>query len=159
MIQDNGSNKNTRVAKARFFTLAFSIIAGICLFFSINILAEIFKEPFQNLNRNIDMSSPINISILLVIPFVFIGTLLVSIIAFWFLNKEKYLSFSLGSSIVGFCIDTYIKTGGIIGMLLLLDDSPGYLLFVISAFLIIYGIAFITMYYSLKTLTFILKRG
>ena len=71
-------------------------------------------------------------------------------LSFWFMDKNDYVLFSLISAIVGFCIDMFLKSGGPIGILFLLNDNQKYLVFMTFAFLVVYTIAFITMLISLK---------
>jgi len=132
--------------------LIVAVINGALLFFAINFLGEGLKEPLKTIIPDINMSSPMNMSYFVAIPIGIFGAVVVSMISFWFVDKNDYIFFSLISSIVGFCIDMFLKSGGLLGFLMCLNNSPKYLIFMTFAFSMIYTIAFITMLISLKVM-------
>ena len=142
--------KSTSESSKNNKPLIAAIINGALLFFAINLLGEGLKEPLKAFIPHINMSSPINMSSLLVIPMSIAGAVAVSALSFWFMDTNDYLFFSLTSAITGFCIDMFLKSGGPIGVLFLLNDNSKYLVFMIFAFSLTYTIAFITMLVSLK---------
>ena len=130
--------------------LLVAIISGILLFFTINLLAEVLKGPLKIIVSHINISSPINMSSLFVIPMGIVGAIIISLLNFWFMDKYDYILSSLISAIVGFCIDIFFKSGGPIGFLLLIFNKSQHFVFMTVAFLTVYVIAFITMLVSLK---------
>lgn len=147
-----GDNKSTSTLSKNDKPLMVGILSGVLLFFIINLLGEGLKGSLKAIMSNVNMSSPINMSALFVIPMGIVGAIMVSVLSVWFINKSDYLLFSLISSIAGFCIEMLFKSGGPIGLLLILQSRPQYFVFMVFAFFTVYTTAFIVMLISLRVM-------
>ena len=145
--------KEAKSSKAT--TVLSSIFGGILLMFVTQIIGMGIKDYLKEFTKNIDMSHPINLSILTAIPPAAIGACAVVLIIFWLLEEKDRFIFALGSSVVAFCVNTFLNSGGIIGILLLLDDSPGFLIFALTSNALMYAVTFIVMLSMFKIMNHI----
>ena len=119
------------------------IFLGVLLFFALNLIGTVLKEPIRLLLGSVDTSSPINLSLLAVIPISILGGSLFSVLLYWLAGREKYRFFALCSCMTGFIIDLFLKSGGILGLLL---GNRAYLLHVLVTMLPLYGLTFFVFY-------------